>query len=90
MVTVHIPIVLRRYTNGQDKVEAAGRTLRQVVEDLERQWPGLKAELVEDGDIRPGLAIAVNDDLTTEGLPQQVPEGAEILILSAIGGGGTS
>ena len=68
-------------------MEVEGENLRQVIDGLERAWPGIKGQLIEDGDIRPGLAIAVNDVITTSGMIERVPEDGTVLILPAIGGG---
>ena len=89
MVTVHIPTALRGFSRGREVVLVSGRTLRQVFDDLDRECPGIKAQLVDEDEagIRPGLAIAVNDELTSQGLIQAVPEDGTILILPAMGGG---
>jgi sulfur-carrier protein len=87
MATVYVPAPLRRYTDGNERVDVEGRTLRQVIEQLERAYPGMKSQLVENDTIRPGLAIAIDDVLTESGLLQAVPERAAIRILPAIGGG---
>ena len=87
MVTVFIPGPMRSFSDGRDRVEVEGRNLRQVIEHLDEACPGIKSQLLEDGDIRPGLAIAVNDVLTTQGLIEQVPEDGTVLILPAVGGG---
>ena len=78
---------MRSFSKGRDRVEVEGRNLRQVIDSLDRACPGIKEQLLEDGDIRPGLAIAVNDELATSGLIEQVPEDGRVLILPAVGGG---
>ena len=87
MATVHIPPTLRRFTDGQEKADVEGRTLRQVIEALDRRFPGLRDQLVKDGTIRSGLAFAIDDVLTEDGLVTAIPEDASILILPAIAGG---
>ena len=87
MVTVFIPGPMRSFSEGRDRVEVEGSNLRQVIDELEAACPGIKAQLVQDGDIRPGLAIAVNDELATSGLIEHVPEDGRVLILPAVGGG---
>jgi molybdopterin converting factor small subunit len=51
MPTVVIPALLRKLTNGQERVAVRGASVRQVVEDLERQFPGIETHLLEDGDL---------------------------------------
>jgi len=87
MVTVFIPGPMRSFSGGRDRVEVEGHNVRQVIDRLDEACPGLKAQLIENGDIRPGLAIAVNDQITTSGLIEQVPENGTVLILTAMGGG---
>jgi molybdopterin synthase sulfur carrier subunit len=84
---VHIPPTLRRFTDGAEQVEVEGRTLRQVIDALDRRFPGLREQLVKDDMIRSGLAFAIDDDMAESGLVATVPDGATILILPAIGGG---
>jgi molybdopterin converting factor small subunit len=87
MPTVIIPTTLRPFSAGRDRVVVSGRTLRQVFEQLEAECPGIKSQLLEDGDIRPGLAIVIDNEITSEGLIAQVEDDTEVHILPAIGGG---
>jgi hypothetical protein len=85
---VHIPIALRAYSGGRTQVEVAGgASLRRVFERLDAACPGIGDQLVEDGGIRAGIAIFINDEQESEGLIQQVPEEGDIHILPAMGGG---
>lgn len=87
MALVFIPAPLRDLTRGLDRVEVAGATLRQVIANLDARYPGLKARVLEAGDVRPGIALAVNGVQAEARLLEPVPEGAEVQILPAIGGG---
>ncbi len=87
MATVHIPTQLRSLTGGQDRVAAAGRTLRQIVEALESDWPEMKGQIVAGGRIRPEIAIAIDGVIVESGLLHPVGEGAEIHLIPALGGG---
>ena len=87
MATVFIPPVLQQFAGGQAKVEVPGRTLRQVFVNLEEAYPAMREQLVVDGDIRPGLAVAVDNEITAEGLVQVVEPDSEVRILPAVGGG---
>jgi molybdopterin converting factor small subunit len=78
---------MRSLTGQQDRVPIEGKTLRQVVDNLEAQYPGMKALIVENDRVRPGLALAINGQIAATGLMAQVPEEAEVQILPAIGGG---
>ena len=87
MATVIIPLVLRQFCDGLERIEVPGRTLRQVFEGVGREYPALRDQVIEGGDIRPGLNIAVDSDLASDGLLQAVEDDSEVLILPAIGGG---
>jgi molybdopterin synthase sulfur carrier subunit len=87
MPTVIVPALLRKLTNGQERVAVHGATVRQVVEDLERQFPGIKTHLVEEGDLKSGIAVSVDGEMGVGGLLDPVKENSEVYFLPAIGGG---
>ena len=87
MAVVHIPMQMRAFTDGRDRVEVAGATLRQVFAALEAGWPAMREQIVEDGRIRPQLAVAVDGAIAESGLVQVVSDDAEIYLIAAIGGG---
>ncbi len=84
---MHIPTQMRPFTDGRDRVEVAGATLRQVFAALEVDWPATREQIVKDGRIRPELAVAVDGAIAESGLVQVVSEDAEIYLILAIGGG---
>ena len=86
-VTVFVPIGMRPLTSGQRVVSVSGRTIAEVVADLESNYPGFQESLVEDGRLRRGLTIAVNSVEQPLGLLAKVPAGAEVHILPAMAGG---
>jgi len=87
MPIVFIPAMMRRLTGDLDRVQVEGDTLRKVVDDLDRRYPGMKELLVDNGRVRPGLQFAVDGVVTAIGLLEKVPENAEVHILPAMGGG---
>jgi molybdopterin synthase sulfur carrier subunit len=87
MVKVFIPPLLRDVTAGQGEVEVDGATVRQIVTALDTRFPGVRERLCEGGDLRPGLAVAINGTVSSLGLLQKVAEGSEVHFLPAIGGG---
>jgi molybdopterin converting factor small subunit len=87
MATVVIPALLRKFTDGKDRVIASGRNIGQLVEDLERQFPGLREQLIEEGEIKPSIAVSIDGDLGTAGILEPVRESSEVFFLPAIGGG---
>ena len=88
MVTVYIPTAFRKFSGDRDHVEVAGgSSLRQIIERLEGECPGIKDQLMFNGGVHPGLAIFVNDEQISQGLIEQIPEDATLRILPAMGGG---
>lgn len=86
MVTVFVPAILRPLI-GQTRVEVRGSTVGEVIDALESRYPGVKALLVEDDDLVPGIAVSVNDQAVQYGLYEAVPDGAEVHFLAAMSGG---
>lgn len=64
-----------------------GATVRQIINNLEAEFPGIKARLVDNDRIMPGMAVIVDGEVTRLGLLQRVSEDNEIHFLPAIGGG---
>jgi sulfur-carrier protein len=87
MATVVIPALLRKYTDGKDRITATGRNVGQLIDDLERQYPGLREHIIEDGDVKLSVAISIDGEMGTAGVLEAVRESSEVFILPAIGGG---
>jgi len=80
--------MLREVTGGRSVVEASGATVREVIEDLERQWPGIRERLIEDGRLRSNLSVAVDGEISPLGLREAVAASSEVHFVAAIKGGG--
>jgi molybdopterin synthase sulfur carrier subunit len=80
---------MQRLAGGQQKVQVAGQTVRQVIDNLERAFPGLKAELYDEEEdvVMPGIAVIVDGETSQLGLLEQVQDNSEIHFLPALGGG---
>jgi molybdopterin synthase sulfur carrier subunit len=90
MSTVFIPSSLRRYTAGQSKVQVNGDTINEVIEDLERQYPGVKSRLCdESGQIKRYVNVFVNDEeiRTLQGGDTSLTDKDEVSIVPAMAGG---
>jgi molybdopterin synthase sulfur carrier subunit len=89
-VQVRIPTPLRKFTGGQESVEASGNTIGAVLADLEKNHPGLRDRICDaDGSVRRFVNLYVNgDDIRfLEHLSSAVKDGDEISIVPAIAGG---
>lgn len=87
MPVVWIPALLRELTGGTETVTVPGATVRQVVTELDRLYPGLRDRLCEHDELRSGVAVAVDGQITSRGLLKTVNDDSEIHFLPAIGGG---
>jgi molybdopterin synthase sulfur carrier subunit len=87
MATVFIPALLRKLTGGKDRTQATGATLRELIDDLERQFPGFRDRVVAEGDLMGSIAVSINGEVITGGLSESVPANSEIHFVPAIGGG---
>ncbi len=89
-VTVRIPTPLLSLTKGKKEVTAEGSTLREVIDDLERQFPGMKKRLCdEEGSLRRFINFFINDEDVRflEGESTPLKEGDVLSIVPAIAGG---
>ncbi|RMG64612.1 MAG: molybdopterin synthase sulfur carrier subunit [Chloroflexi bacterium] len=89
MAKVWIPSLLRGLTGGLAEVQADGVTVRQVIEDLDRRYPGIAARLIEaDRDrLKPNLTLVVDGVNSKQGLRHPVSETSEIHFVPAMSGG---
>jgi sulfur-carrier protein len=88
-VTVRIPTPLRTLTGGQEQVQATGSTIRQVIEDLEQNHPGMRDRLLDDKGVRRFVNIYVGEEdiRFLDGLDTALAGGEEISVVPAIAGG---
>ena len=89
MPEVWLPPKLQRLTGGQDKLQVEGQTVREIVNNLEQAFPGMKAELYyeEEDVLMPGLAVIIDGETSQMGLLEHVREDSEVHFLPALGGG---
>ena len=87
MATVYIPSLMQTLTGGEQKVEVPGSTVRQIINNLEETFPGMKERLVENNRVKPNISVAVDGVVTTLGILEKVGENSEVHFLPAIGGG---
>jgi len=87
---VRIPTPLRSVTKGNAEVQAKGDTVGDLVEDLERQFPGLRERLMDDkGELRRFINVYVNEEdiRFLQGKTTALKDGDRVSIVPAIAGG---
>ena len=87
MPIVFIPTMLLSLSGGVKQVKVDAANLRQVIDGLDLLYPGIKTRLVEEGQIRPNLAVAIDGEVARLGLLEKVGEESEVHFVPAIGGG---
>ncbi|MGK2965614.1 MAG: MoaD/ThiS family protein [Tepidiformaceae bacterium] len=87
MAKVWIPSPLRPLCGGVSALEVPGATLREALEALDVRCPGFMERVVEDGRVRPELAIAIDGEARTFALFQELRPDADLTIIPAISGG---
>ncbi len=61
-VIVRIPTPLQKLTNGRAEVECSAANIQELVEVLEKDYPGMKDRLSDGGKIRRFINMYVNDE----------------------------
>jgi molybdopterin converting factor small subunit len=86
-LNVRIPTPLRSYTQQHTVVEAVGATVAEVLDDLDRQFPGIRFRLVdEQGRLRRHMKVWVGADEVRD-LATPVRPTDEVTIMQALSGG---
>ena len=88
-IEVHIPTILRPYTQDQKSVDAEGSTLSAVISDLDAKYTGLGERLLENGALRRFINVYINDEDVRflGGLDAPIKDGDSITVLPAVAGG---
>jgi MoaD family protein len=90
MATVRIPTPLRSFTQNRQEVTAPGKTIGEVLKNLEATYPGISARLLDEkGGVRRYINIFHNDEdiRFLRELETQVADDDKISIVPAIAGG---
>jgi molybdopterin converting factor small subunit len=75
------------FTQGKEVVQVSGRNVRQVINALEKDYPGMKGALLDDDKLKPDVAIMLDGKIAQLGLLQSVSAENELIFLPAISGG---
>lgn len=87
---VSFPIALRAKVGNRDTVMATGRTIREIIDALDHDFPGVRFSLChETGELRPFVNIFLNRENIRylQGLDTPVQSGATLHILQSVAGG---
>ena len=83
---VLIPSALHSYTGG-GHVEASGATLADVLEDLDRRYPGIRFRMVDEQQrIRPHIRFFCDGE-QLRAIERPLQDSGELVIVQALSGG---
>jgi len=90
IATVILPYVLRAKIGNRKSVTVAGSTIREIIDALDHDFPGLQFNLCyETGELRPYVNIFLDRENIRylQGLDSPVRTGTTIHILQSVAGG---
>jgi sulfur-carrier protein len=86
-VKVYVPSPLCSYTREATSVDAAGGSVAELLDDLDRRYPGIRFRIINEQDeIRRHIKIFVNRGQVRE-LAAPLRSGDEVMIVCALSGG---
>lgn len=81
MVQVGLWGSLTTHTGGASQVEVPARNVREMLDRLGADYPGLKPHLDR------GVAVSINGQIYCDAWFQPIPDGAEVFLLPKLAGG---
>jgi len=84
---VGIPSLLRELTNGTQTLNIEGDTVRDVIENLEVLYPGIKERLCDGERLRHSISVVVDGQTSSLKLRHRLNASSEVHFVIAISGG---
>lgn len=88
--TLYVPTPLRKLTDGQAKVQVAAANVAELLDQANKQFPGLRDRIVdENGEIKRFVNVFVNgvDVRNLQGKATSIKDGDEVSVIPAMAGG---
>ena len=74
-------IAARRFTGGESEFEIEANTVRRMISELDRRYPGLGRQIDES------MAVAIDGEIFQDAYLQPLGPDSEIVLIPKIGGG---
>jgi len=87
VATVYLPTLLRPLAGGRESIDVGGTNVRQLVDALEAECPGIKDRLLDQGRLRKNVSVAIDGEISPLGLLEEVRTTSEVHFVLAISGG---
>ena len=89
-VQVHVTSVIQKVVDGQRELAVEGGTVSEVIANIERKYPGFRAQLMDErGQLHRFVNIYLNDEdiRYLGGAETKLRDGDRVAILPALAGG---
>jgi molybdopterin synthase sulfur carrier subunit len=89
-VTVQVTSVIQKAVNGQKAIEAEGRSVGELIANIDEQYPGFKEQVSNgNGELHRFVNIYLNDEdiRFLGGKDTELQDGDVVSILPALAGG---
>jgi MoaD family protein len=89
-IFVEVPQIFRKHTNGSKVITVEGATIRELLQRLGHDYPGLRKELMsQDGQLHRFVNVYLNaeDIRFIQHLDTPLQDGDRLAILPAVAGG---
>ena len=87
MPTIYIPAPIRSLTQGKVSVVVSGSSVREAIESLEAEYPGVKERLCEGDKVRANISVMVDGQTSHLKMREPLDDDSEVHFLIAISGG---
>jgi hypothetical protein len=74
-------IAARRFTGGATEFEVEANTVRRMITELDRRFPGLGHQIDE------GMAVAIDGEIYQDAYMARLNPDSEVVLIPKIGGG---
>ena len=71
----------RRFTGGQTEFQIEANTVRRMIAELDRRFPGLGHQIDE------GMAVAIDGEIFQDAYQAELGPHSEVVLIPKIGGG---
>ena len=74
-------MAVRRFTGGETEFDVAADTVRRMIVELDRRFPGLGHQIDE------GMAVAIDGEIYQDAYMAPLKPDSEVVLIPKIGGG---